>query len=106
MKKVLIISYFFPPLGGGGVIRTLKFAKYLPFFGWKVFVVTVKKGFYKYQDPLLLKEIPAEVQIDRVNYFEPAFWFQSKKWRSFLAYVLYPFFLIPDSQIFLLLPAV
>ena len=34
MKRVLIISYYFPPSGGPGVQRVLKFVKYLPEFGW------------------------------------------------------------------------
>ena len=34
MKKVLIISYYFPPVGGAGVQRVLKFVKYLPQVGW------------------------------------------------------------------------
>ena len=33
-KRVLIIAYYWPPAGGGGVQRWLKFAKYLPEFGW------------------------------------------------------------------------
>jgi len=71
MKKVLIISYFFPPLGGGGVFRTLKFVKYLPCFGWMPVVVTVKNPDYHIFDPDLLKEIPKEVRVIRTNSFEP-----------------------------------
>ncbi|HMT12896.1 MAG TPA: glycosyl transferase, partial [Ignavibacteria bacterium] len=44
MKKVLIISYYFPPSGGPGVQRVLKFVKYLPEFGWQPIVLTVKDG--------------------------------------------------------------
>lgn len=97
-KKILIISYLFPPLGGGGVIRVTKFVKYLPFFDWKPFVVTNKKGFYKTQDQSLLGEVSA-AKIERTNYFEPAFWFNNRLYQSFLAYLLYPFFLVPDRQI-------
>ena len=42
MKKVLMVSYFYPPLGGVGIIRTLKFSKYLSEYGWKPYVLTVK----------------------------------------------------------------
>ena len=44
MKNVLIISYYWPPSGGGGVQRVLKFCKYLPDYGWNPIVLTVKDG--------------------------------------------------------------
>ncbi|HCA81767.1 MAG TPA: glycosyl transferase, partial [Bacteroidetes bacterium] len=44
MKKVLIVSYYFPPSGGPGVQRVLKFVKYLPEFGWQPHVLTVQDG--------------------------------------------------------------
>jgi len=65
MKKVLIIAYHYPPLGGGGVFRTLKFTKYLPQFGFKPFVLTVRNAMYRVKDPSLLKEVPPEVRIFR-----------------------------------------
>ena len=40
MKKVLIISYYWPPAGGSGVQRWLKFSKYLLDYGWKPIIVT------------------------------------------------------------------
>lgn len=40
MKKVLIIAYYFPPVGSGSVIRTLKFSKYLLYIGWKSVLLT------------------------------------------------------------------
>jgi glycosyltransferase involved in cell wall biosynthesis len=42
MKKVLMIAYNYPPIGGVGIIRTLKFSKYLSEYGWKPYVLTVK----------------------------------------------------------------
>jgi hypothetical protein len=57
MKKVLIIAYYFPPLGGSGVQRTLKFAKYLPQFGWQPTILTVGPIAYYAKDESLLKEI-------------------------------------------------
>ena len=49
MKNILIVAYFYPPLGGAGVQRTLKFAKFLKKFGYNVFVLTVnnEKGTIK-----------------------------------------------------------
>jgi len=48
MKRVLIISYYWPPSGGAGVQRWLKFAKYLPDFGWEPIVLTVDSNFASY----------------------------------------------------------
>ena len=41
MNKVLIITYYWPPSGGAGVQRWLKFSKYLPEFGWEPIILTV-----------------------------------------------------------------
>ncbi|MDY6915421.1 MAG: glycosyltransferase family 4 protein [Candidatus Cloacimonadota bacterium] len=70
MKKVLIISYFFPPLGGPGVQRTQKFVKYLPEFGWQPVVLTVKKIEYVAYDESLLSEI-SNVPIYRTGSCDP-----------------------------------
>lgn len=53
-RKVLVIAYYFPPLGLSGVQRVLKFVKYLPEFGWKPIVLTAApKKYYAYDDTLL-----------------------------------------------------
>jgi glycosyltransferase involved in cell wall biosynthesis len=70
MKKVLLVAYHYPPLGGGGVFRTLKFTKYLPEFGYQPHVLTVKNPMYRTKDPTLVKEIPAEANIHRTFSFE------------------------------------
>ena len=41
MKKILIITYYWPPSGGPGVQRWLKFSKYLPEFGYDPIIITV-----------------------------------------------------------------
>jgi len=71
MKKVLIISYYFPPVGGAGVQRVLKFVKYLPQLGWEPIVLTVKNIQYPVYDPSLLEEIPKETKIFRSGSFDP-----------------------------------
>lgn len=71
MKKVLIISYYFPPSGGPGVQRVLKFVKYLPEFGWQPIVLTVKDGDFPARDESLLKEVPQNVDVHRTDIFEP-----------------------------------
>ena len=45
-RRALVIAYFFPPLGGAGVQRTLKFVKYLPEFGWRATVVSTRSRLY------------------------------------------------------------
>src|SRR5436853_2714568 len=70
-KKVLIISYYFPPSGGPGVQRVLKFVKYLPQFGWEPIVLTVEDGDFPARDESLLKEIPDNVKVFRTKIFEP-----------------------------------
>src|SRR5574341_72662 len=70
-KKVLIIAYYFPPLGGAGVQRALKFAKYLPEFGWEPVVLTVKKISYPAWDETFLQEIPPGAKIWRSGSLDP-----------------------------------
>lgn len=72
--KVLIITYYWPPSGGAGVQRWLKFTKYLPSSGWIPSVLTVDPDFaaYPYRDESLYGEIPLDVKVYRtkaLNYF-------------------------------------
>jgi hypothetical protein len=71
-KTVLLVAYYFPPLGMGGVQRMAKLAKYLPDFGYDVVVLTVKPIRYAAVDPSLLQELPAEVAIFRSGSRDPA----------------------------------
>lgn len=70
MKKALVIAYFFPPLGGSGVQRTLKFVKYLPMSGILPVVSTVSSGHNFAYDESLLEEIPPEVKVYRSSSLE------------------------------------
>jgi len=71
MKKVLVIAYYFPPLGMGGVQRVMKFCKYLPQFGWQPVVLTVKNIHYYAKDPTLEQEIRG-LKIFRTESLDPA----------------------------------
>lgn len=71
MKKVLFISYYFPPSGGSGVQRVLKFIKYLPQFGWQPIVYTVENGEYPVVDNSLEKDIPKDLEVLRRKIWEP-----------------------------------
>jgi hypothetical protein len=71
MKKVLIITYYWPPAGGPGVQRVLKFAKYLPEFGWEPIILTVENGDYPAIDESLSGEIPDGLQVYKTRTVEP-----------------------------------
>ena len=71
MKSALIIAYYFPPLGMGGVQRVTKWAKYLPQFGWQPYIVTVKNIQYYAYDPTLLEDVP-NCFVYRTGSFDPA----------------------------------
>jgi hypothetical protein len=65
VRRVLMVAYYFPPLGGAGVQRTLKFVKYLPEFDWQPVVLATKVSDARLRDPSLEKEIPATVSVCR-----------------------------------------
>jgi len=73
-KRVLIIAYYFPPLGMGGVQRVSKFVKYLPSFGWEPVVLTVKEIDYFTRDDSLLQELSPDLRIYRTGSFDPLRW--------------------------------
>lgn len=67
-RSVLIVSYLFPPIGGGGVQRAVKMARYLPEFGWNAHILTVDpRGDDPIQDPRLLDMLPGGTRIHRVS---------------------------------------
>jgi glycosyltransferase involved in cell wall biosynthesis len=72
--KVLIITYYWPPSGGAGVQRWLKFTKYLPSSGWMPVVLSVLPEYaaYPFRDTSLYGDIPLDVEVHRtkaINYF-------------------------------------
>lgn len=73
MKKILIITYYWPPSGGAGVQRALKFVKYLPEFNIQPIVLTVDetRASYPVLDESLLNDIPKDIKIYKTNSFEP-----------------------------------
>ena len=71
MKKVLIISYYWPPAGGSGVQRWLKFSKYLPNFGWEPIVYTPENPYSEIKDLDLLKDIDEAVEVWKTPIWEP-----------------------------------
>jgi hypothetical protein len=87
-RTLLFLAYFFPPRGGAGVQRSVKFAKYLPQFGWKPLVIAhggMADNASGVMDPTLLKDLPpgaivrytALMQGEKDQYFRA-----QKKWRQ------------------------
>lgn len=65
--KILQISYYYPPMGGAGVQRALKFSKYLPEFGIQPIVLAAENADYV-TDSSLLKEISKDLCVERVQH--------------------------------------
>ena len=62
-RRVLFVSYFFPPLGGAGVQRATKFVKYLPGAGWEPVVVTTRSRWYPVRDETLAQDVPPGTRV-------------------------------------------
>jgi glycosyltransferase involved in cell wall biosynthesis len=73
VKRVLVVAYHYPPEGSSsGVLRTLKYTKYLPAHGWAPHVLTLQEAAYPIVDPTLLAQIPESVSIHRTRGFDVA----------------------------------
>jgi glycosyltransferase involved in cell wall biosynthesis len=70
-KRVLIITYYWPPSGGSGVQRWLKFSKYLPEYGWEPVVFTPENPDFDLMDTSLEKEINPALEVIRFPIWEP-----------------------------------
>ena len=68
-KRVLMIAYYFPPLSGSGVFRSLKFAKYLPMFDWNPTVISAEASpvYWNLSDESQMAEIPEDVEVVRIS---------------------------------------
>ena len=71
MKKVLFITYYWPPSGKASLHWPLKIIKHLPSFGWLPSVLTVDEDTFTQKDETFLNEIPSEVKVIRAMSFEP-----------------------------------
>lgn len=123
-KKILIISYYWPPAGGPGVQRWLKFVKYLPEFGWEPTVFIPENPSYPIVDETLQKEVPKSLKMIKTKIWEPyqlaeKFGKDNKKfkagqfdvgnnqsWKSKLSIFIRGNFFIPDARIFWVKPSV
>ncbi|WP_341221824.1 glycosyltransferase family 4 protein [Polaribacter atrinae] len=109
--KVLIITYYWPPAGGSGVQRWLKFVKYLQEFDIEPVVYTVDNVNYPKEDNTLINEIPKNIEVLKQLIWEPTdvlFWKKNKPQKSgisnasnggVLSFIRGNFF-IPDPKVF------
>lgn len=123
-KKILIITYYWPPAGGPGVQRWLKFAKYLPEFGWDPVIYTPENPSYPLLDESLLKDVPPNIEIVKTRIWEPyqlaeklnksnkkfkAGQFdvgKNQSWKSKLSIWVRGNFFIPDARVFWVKPSI
>ncbi|MDA8092649.1 MAG: glycosyltransferase [Betaproteobacteria bacterium] len=69
MRHALVIAFHYPPeASSSGVLRTLKFTRYLPDYGWRATVVTLRRDAYETTDPGLEAQIPEAVRVVRTGY--------------------------------------
>jgi len=70
-RTVLFIDYFFPPVAGPGVRRTLGFVNHLPAYGWNAVILTAHAGDTAFSDASLLEQVPSHVDVHRAYSIEP-----------------------------------
>lgn len=70
-KRLLLVAYNFPPVGGAGVQRPVKWAKYLGKAGWDVTVLTTANPSVPTRDESLLADLPSDVRVVRARTYEP-----------------------------------
>lgn len=106
-NKVLVIAYYFPPMGLSGVQRTLKFVKYLPKYDWEPTVLTVTPTAYYALDYSMLREMNQNnIKTVRTNSLDPTRLFEAGKpvkmpherLRNFLSMISQAVF-IPDNKV-------
>jgi glycosyltransferase involved in cell wall biosynthesis len=93
-RRVLVLAYFFPPIAGAGVQRTLKFVRYLEPLGWDATVISTRSRVYDARDSTLLEEVPTTTRVIRTaalplaRYLSiPLYWLRLRRLR---AWVLWP----------------
>ena len=126
MKKVLIITYYWPPSGGAGVQRWLKFTKYLRDYGWEPIIYTPENPESPNNDASLEKDLPKNLTVLKTKIWEPydfykvfigqkrdqkvnaAFLTESKKPKKFekIAVWIRGNFFIPDARKFWVKPSI
>lgn len=101
MNNVLMVGFNFPPLGGSGGHRMVKFVKYLPSYGWKPLVLASRSWIHHTIDESLWKEVPDSVVVYRSRVMEPdwSYVLSQKVGLAAAHRYLTKFFLLPDEKI-------
>lgn len=106
-RRVLVIAYYFPPMGLSGVQRTAKFVKFLPKFGWQPTVITSEpRGYFAFDDSLWSEIQDAGIEVIRAGGWDPTRLFRKRRvvalpnecrrrWFSAVSQLLF----IPDNKI-------
>ncbi len=76
VKRVLIVSYYWPPSGGIAVLRCLKFAKYLRDYGWEPVIFTAANAHYPSLDDSNDRDLPPDLEVIRQPIWEPYAWYK------------------------------
>ena len=126
MKKLIIITYYWPPMGGSGVQRWLKFAKYLPEFGWEPIIYTPKNPSFQLYDASLMEDVREGQIVWKKSIWEPHHLFyaikgqkdlsrvnqtdilekKDKSWLERLGIWMRGNLLLPDPRLFWVFPSV
>ena len=122
MKRLLIVTYYWPPTGGSGVQRWVKFSKYLPAEGWQPVVYTPENPEQLARDESLLADIPDCAEVIKTRILEPyALWrrltgggkgevnpvnAQKKNWKQRLSLWVRGNCFVPDPRIGWVRPSV
>lgn len=80
--RALLVAYSFPPVGGAGVQRMLKLAKYLPLHGVSPAVLTVANPSVPLRDETLMADVPATLPIVRARTLEPGYAVKQAAWSA------------------------
>ena len=99
-----MISYPFPPLSIAGAVRSERFARYLPEFGWSVDVVTIKPRTDLFEDRAQLKSMGRYIKVHQTNTIDPGLWLRNKRPTNIFINKLRALFMdmfsFPDHMIF------
>ena len=81
-QRALIVAYAFPPVGGAGVQRVSKLAKYLSLHGFTPQVLTAANPSVPLTDESLLRDLPPDLEVIRARSLEPSYAAKKVAWEA------------------------